>query len=130
MEAWAEALAASLHEQGMEVILFRGAGPKRNAYDVVIPCIKRTSPPARIGKLLNHIGGWRVGLGSEAAVESFSFGVQLLRHLRTGYDLVHVQQGSLAMFLQRAAKMGLLKCPVVFGNGQKEIGRASCRERV
>lgn len=119
MEAWAKALASALYEQGIDVTLFRGAGPARSEYDVVLPCIRRTSQFARVGNLLNHVGGWRVGLGSEAAVESFSFGVQLLQHLRKGYDLVHVQQGSLALFLLRAQRLGLMKCPMIFGNGQK-----------
>ena len=119
MEAWAESLAAALHERGVNITLFRGCGPVKNSYDVVLPCIKRTSRLARIGNVLNRAGAWRVGLGSEAAVESFSYGTRLLWHLRKGYDVVHVQQGSLAVFLDRARKLGLLQCPVVFGNGQK-----------
>ncbi|RJP72342.1 MAG: glycosyltransferase [Candidatus Abyssobacteria bacterium SURF_17] len=119
MEAWAESLAAALHERGVDVTLFRGAGPAKNDYDVVLPCVRRTSRLARIGNVLNHVGGWRLGLGSEASVESFSYGIRLLAHLRDGYDIVHVQQGSLALFLDRARKLGLLKCSIVFGNGQK-----------
>jgi len=119
MEAWAESLAAALHEQGIDITLFRGAGPAESDYDIILPCIKRSSRFARIGNLLNHIGGWRIGLGSEASVESFSYGIRLLWHLRRGYDLIHVQQGSLALFLDRAEKLGLLDCSIIFGNGQK-----------
>jgi glycosyltransferase involved in cell wall biosynthesis len=119
MEAWAESLAAALHEVGVDVTLFRGAGPAKNGYDVVLPCVKRTQPIAKVGDILNRVGAWRFGLGSAASVESFSFGIGLLRRLREGFDLVHVQQGSLALFLDRASKLGFLKCPIVFGNGQK-----------
>jgi glycosyltransferase involved in cell wall biosynthesis len=119
MESWAESLAAALHERGVDVTLFRGAGPAKNEYDIVLPCIKRTDHLAKIGNALNKVGGWRIGLGSEASVESFSFGMQLLWRLRKGYDIVHVQQGSLALFMDRARKLGLLKCPIVLGNGQK-----------
>ena len=118
MEAWAESLAGALHKQGADVTLFRGAGPAKNDYDVVLPCIKRSSRFARVGDALNHVGGWRLGLGSSAQVESFSYGVGLLRHLRKGCDVVHVKQGSLAIFLDRASKLGLLDTPVIFANGQ------------
>ena len=119
MEAWAESLAAALHERGVDITLFRGCGPIKNDYDAVVPSIKRTSRFAKIGTVLNHVGGWRIGLGSEASVESFSYGVRLLWRLRKNYDVVHVQQGSLAVFLDRARRLGMLKCPIVFGNGQK-----------
>jgi len=121
MESWAETLARELAKRGVDVTLFRGAGPRKTDYDDVVPCIKRTDRLARIGNLLNHVGAWRVGLGSQAQVESFSYGLGLLRHLRRGYDIVHVQQESLGLFLSRAKRMGLLKPRVVFGNGQKAL---------
>jgi glycosyltransferase involved in cell wall biosynthesis len=119
MEAWAESLAEALHEKGVEITLFRGAGPRKSDYDIVLPCIKRTSRFARLCTVFNHLGGWRIGLGSDIAIESFSYGVQLLWHVRKGYDIVHVQQGILALFLDRARRLGLLKCPILLGNGQK-----------
>jgi len=118
MEAWAESLTAALAERAVDVTLFRGAGPKKHDYDVVIPCFKRWGVVAQTGRALNRVGGWRLGLGSPAQVESFSFGLGLLGHLRKGYDVVHVQQGSLARFLNRAQKLGLLRVPLVFANGQ------------
>lgn len=127
MEAWAESLAVALHRRGMNVTLFRGAEPVKNDYDVVLPCIKRTSRLARLGNLLNRVGAWRIGLGSQAGIESFTYGIRLLWHLRKGYDVVHVQQGSLALFLHRAGKLGLLKCAVVFGNGQKAPPEFLCK---
>jgi len=119
MESWAETLARELARRGVDVTLFRGAGPEKSDYDVVVPCIKRSARLARIGNVLNHVGGWRVGLGSQAQVESFSYGVRLLQHLRRGFDIVHIQQESLGLFLNRAKRLGLLKPRVVFGNGQK-----------
>jgi glycosyltransferase involved in cell wall biosynthesis len=84
---------------------------------VILPCIKRSSRLARVGDALNHVGGWRIGLGSRASVESFSYGLPLLWRLG-GYDVVHLQQGSLALFLNRARKFGLLRPPFIFANGQ------------
>jgi len=119
METWAESLAQELDKRDVNVTLFRGAGPKKNDYDIVVPCIKRTDRLARLGNLLNHLGGWRVGLGSEAGVESYSYCIRLLSHLRRGYDVVHVQQESSAKFLLRAKKLGLVKSRILFANGQK-----------
>ena len=119
MEAWAESLAEALDNVGVDVTLFRGAGHRKNAYDIILPTLKRSNLPAKfIGKITSK-GGWRIGLGAPHTVESFVFGVQLLYHLRNGYDIIHVQQGALALFLQRAIRMGILKVPLVFGNGQK-----------
>ena len=118
MEAWASDLAAALHRRGIDVTLFKGAGLVKNEYEVVLPTLKRHSRSARFLARLTAKGGWRIGLGSPHAVESFIFGCQLLFHLRQGYDIVHVQQGSLANFLRRARKAKALKIPIIFANGQ------------
>ncbi len=118
MEVWAETLAADLAGRGVKVTLFRGAGPIKNDYDIVIPCFKRMGTVSQVGRLLNLFGGWRVGLGSPAQVESFSYGLGLLRHLRRGYDVVHIKQGSLGLFLNRAARLNLFNAPVILSNGQ------------
>lgn len=119
MEAWAESLAEALDDTGVDVTLFRGAGPRKNRYDLILPTLKRNRWAAKFIAKITSKGGWRIGLGAPHTVESFVYGIQLLYHLRNGYDIVHVQQGSLALFLQRAIRMGLLHVPLIFGNGQK-----------
>lgn len=119
METWAESLAKALYNHGIDVTLFRGAGPKKNAYDVILPTLRRDRWPAKFIAKITSKGGWRIGLGAPHTVESFVYGIQLLYHLRNGYDIVHVQQGSLALFLQRAINIGILHIPLIFGNGQK-----------
>ena len=118
MEGWAELLAEELSRSEIDVTLFRGASPPKNEYDVCIPCIKRTSRMAKYLSKLNLIGGWRIGLGHPAQVETWSYGLSLLRHLRKDFDLVHVKQGQLATFLTIAKKFRLLNIPFILGNGQ------------
>ena len=118
MEAWAEDLAKGLFDRGVDISLFRGGGPKINKYDVILPTLNRNKFPAKMIAILTSKGGWRIGLGAPHAVESFIFGTKLIKHLNKRYNLVHVQQGSLALFLSRAQKLGLLKVPCIFANGQ------------
>lgn len=118
MEAWATDLAEGLSEAGVDVTLFRGAGPPKHPYDVVLETMKRESRAAHAIARITSKGGWRIGLGTPHGVESFVFGIKLLRALRQGYQLVHVQQGSLGLFLNRAQRLGLLNMPVILANGQ------------
>ncbi len=119
MEAWAEYLAKELSARGIDITLFKGAGPATNPYDVVLRTFRRNRLAAKAIGLVTSKGGWRFGLGAPHAVESFFYGAQLLYRVRKSYDLVHVQQGSLAELLCRSNKLGLLKIPFIFANGQK-----------
>lgn len=118
MEGWCESIAETLSQRGVDVTLFRGAGPKKNTYDVCIPCLKRTSKLAKLLSKFNSIGGWRVGLGSPGQIEAWSYGLLLLWKLRKGFDLVHIKQGNLANFLKLAQSVNILRIPFVLSNGQ------------
>lgn len=118
MEGWSEDISRGLYEKGVDVTLFKGSGAKKSDYEVILPTLKRNGLTAKIIGKITAKGGWRIGLGSPPAVESFVFGVQLLRQLRKGYDIVHIKQGSLAAFLVRAKKLGYFKVPMVLSNGQ------------
>lgn len=118
MEGWSEDIARVLSQKDVEVTLFKGSGKIGAGYEKVLPTLRRNQSAAiAIGKITSW-GGWRIGLGSPAAVESFVFGLQLLWHIRKGYDIVHVKQGSLAAFLLRAKRYGLVKIPIILSNGQ------------
>lgn len=120
MEAWAESLAKALNEKNINVTLFKGAGSPKHHYETVLPTLRRDKTINHIIARLTQKGGWRIGLGAPHTVESFFFGLQLLLKIRKkGYDIVHVQQGSLALLLQRAASIGLNRVPLIIGNGQK-----------
>jgi len=118
MEGWAESMAVALTDMGIDLSLFRGAGPKTHSYDNVLPCIHRTSKIAKILVKVFKKGGWRLGLGSAGQIEAWSYGLFLLFHLRKGYDIVHIKQGNLAVFLHHAKRFGLIKTPFILSNGQ------------
>lgn len=118
MEGWSEDIAKGLYEKGVDVTLFKGSGEVVNPYEKVLPTLRRNHVPAKIIGKLTARGGWKVGLGSAPAVESFVFGTQLLWHLRKGYDLLHIKQASLAAFLLKAKNRGLISIPMVLSNGQ------------
>jgi len=118
MEAWSEDIARALFETGVDVTLFKGWGKPSAPYEVVLPTFRRKHLGAKlIGKLTSK-GGWRIGLGSPHAVESFFFGIRLIPKLRKDFDLIHVQQGSLGIFLLRTRKLGFHSTPVILANGQ------------
>lgn len=118
MEGWSEDLARCLFKKGIDITLFKGAGPKMASYETVLSTPKRDGLVASIIAKLTAKVAWRIGLGSPQGVESFVFGLRLLRHLREGYDIAHVKQGQLALLLHRAKKLRLLDTSVVLSNGQ------------
>jgi len=124
MESWAISLARALHDRNIKVTLFRGKGSIKNKYDVVLPTLGRGTPVARLLGNLGKIGGWRVGIGNDHDIEVFTYGLQLIYHMRKRkIDLLHIQQAKLANLLLHARKVGLLFTPFVLGNGQKVPAR-------
>ena len=118
IEAWATDLARGLRQVGIEVTLF--AGTTMDGAEA-LPCLHRT---ARINKLLSamfrQLGGWRYGVGSPYEVEQTSFAVALWSRIRRGYDIVHVQDPTLAYWLQWASRHGLSSARVLYANGTGE----------
>ena len=66
-------------------------------------------------------GFWRIGLGSPYDVEqaTFLFGLlPVLRHER--FDILHVQEPTSALVVERARRLGYVRTRAVYGNGSKE----------
>jgi len=118
MEGWSEDISRGLKDRGIDVTLFKGSGPRRANYEKVLPTFRRNKTPARVFGRLTSKGLWRIGLGSPLGIETFFFGLQLIAHLRKGFDLVHLKQASLASFLLNAKRMGIIDLPIVLSNGQ------------
>jgi len=119
MEGWSEDIAGGLYQKGIDVTLFKGSGPVNYAYEHVLSTFRRNCLYAKIIGKLTSKGGWRIGLGTAPAVESFFFGIQLFWHLRRGrYDLLHIKQASLALFLLKLKHLGLIQVPIILSNGQ------------
>jgi glycosyltransferase involved in cell wall biosynthesis len=118
IEAWASDLARGLRQAGVEASLFGGApGP-----DIVaMPCLRRTGRGATgLARLLRNVGGWRYGFGSPYEVEQTTFSASLWRHIWRGYDILHVQDPTIALWFERAWRHGLSRVRVIYANGTGE----------
>jgi 1,2-diacylglycerol 3-alpha-glucosyltransferase len=122
IEAWGADLAHALHGRGVSVVLFKGGGTKEASYERVVPCLRRGSPrTARLLQLLPRRFFWRIGLGSPYSIEQMTFALSLLTHLRTeAIDILHVQDSLVALIVQRARRIGLVRTLTILGHGTSE----------
>ena len=117
IETWAEDLATALTRLGLDVCLFGGG---HNAGQRVA-CLRRTGRAARTASATaRNFGGWRYGFGSAYEVEQLTFALNLMRRIRTGYDILHVQDPLIARCLDLAHAKGLSRARVILANGTEE----------
>ena len=118
IESWAFDTARGLIHAGIDATLFGGApGPGITA----IPCLRRADPAAkRIAGALKHLGGWRFGAGSPYEVEQTSFSIALWRRIGRSFDLLHAQDPGIALWFERAHRMGISRPRVIYANGTGE----------
>ncbi|HVZ07705.1 glycosyltransferase family 4 protein [Rhodopila sp.] len=118
IESWASDLAQALGASGADVTLFSGA-PCGGA--IALPTLRRGGTGARgLAGGLRHLGGWRYGFGSPYDVEQTSFSLALWRRIRHGFDILHVQDPLIAIWLERARRAGWSKPAVIYANGTGE----------
>jgi glycosyltransferase involved in cell wall biosynthesis len=122
IEAWATDLAAALAERGEDVVLYKGGGTAQQPYERVLPCWQREQPRTqRLLALLPKRGLWRLGLGSRYDWEQTTFARSLIAALhREPADVLHVQDPTVALAVQRAHHQGLLPTRVILGHGTEE----------
>jgi glycosyltransferase involved in cell wall biosynthesis len=122
IEAWANDLGQALADRGAKVLLCKGAGSSEAAYERVVPCWTRESPLAR--RLLARMPqflGWRLGVGNGYGIEQTTFAWNLLTVLRRGrVDILHVQDPQVAVLVQRARALGLVKTRTILAHGTEE----------
>jgi glycosyltransferase involved in cell wall biosynthesis len=119
IESWAADLASGLERAGAEVTLFAGAPLSGKA--TVLPTYRRTSRAAvALAGGMRRLGGWRYGMGSPYDVEQSRFALALWRRIRNGFDILHVQDPMIAIWLERARRMGLSGPKVIYANGTGE----------
>lgn len=122
IEAWAKDLGDALATRGTEVILCKGGGFPEADHERVIRCLHRESDAAR--RVLDRVPrrvGWRIGAGSPYEVEQTSFAWNLLPVLRRQrVDVLHVQDPLVALIVQRAAQLRLVRCRAVLAHGTEE----------
>ncbi len=118
IEAWAEDLGRALHRAGADVTLFSGA-PIGGA--TALPCLKRTDRTAIwLDRLVHHLGGWRYGMGNTHEIAQTSFTFALWRRIGRDFDLLHVQDPTVAWWMEAARRRGLSRPRVIFANGTGE----------
>lgn len=122
IETWATDLHLALAEQGADVTLCKGGGSSGSASERLIPCWQRGARRTqRIVSRLPHRAIWRLGIGSAYGLEQTTFAFGLIRYLRrTGADLLHVQDPRVALIIQWARRLGLLRAKTILGHGTNE----------
>jgi len=120
IESWAADLAQALRRSGVDVTLFGGAGLK-GINVTALPTLRRTGLAAwAVASGARHLGGWRYGLGSPYDVEQTRFSIALWQRIRCDFDILHVQDPLIAIWLDRAHRLGLSRPKVVYANGTGE----------
>jgi 1,2-diacylglycerol 3-alpha-glucosyltransferase len=121
VESWAADLGRALYERGCSVILCKGGGTADSSYERVLPCLQRlTIKTQRLARWTRR-GFWRFGLGSAYELEQATFTWHLLKLLRREeIDVLHVQDPCVALFVQRARRLGWVKCRTILGHGTEE----------
>ena len=121
VEAWAEDLGCALFERGHSVVLCKGGGAADLPYERVLPCWQRLAPKAQRMARWTRRGLWRLRLGSVYELEQATFAWHLIKLLRReAIDVLHVQDPTVALFVQRARQLGWVKCRTVLGHGTEE----------
>ena len=121
IESWANDLGLALHRSGADVTLFQGAPSGTEPWRRVMACCRRDERPvARIRAVTRHLSGWRYGCGSEYDVEQTTFAFSLWRQIRKDYDILHVQDPTLALHLDRLHRKGWSRPRVILAHGTEE----------
>ena len=118
VEAWALDLAAALRGVGgVNVTLFQASGVE-DEWTQSVWCLPRTRRLVQLlGRLLRRLGGWRCGVGNDYEVEQASFSLALWPRICRGFDILHVQDPTIALIFDRLHRAGLSRARVILGNG-------------
>ncbi len=121
IEAWAADLGRTLFERGHSLVLCKGGGFALAPYERVLPCWQRLAPKTQRLAKWTRRGLWRLRLGSVYDLEQTTFAWPLLKLLRReAIDVVHVQDPTVALYVQHARRLGLVKCRTILGHGTEE----------
>lgn len=121
VETWAEESALALRKLNYEVTLFQGGGESNESWRVVLPNCHRFAPETqRAVRFFRALGGWRYGTGSGYELEQTTFSVNLWRMIRRSYDILHVKDPWVALWLDRLHRAGLSRPRVIISHGTEE----------
>ena len=111
----------------LEVVLFCGSEVTGYKDQVtyktqILPCWYRGTIRNKFWTaILARLGGWRYGFGSSYETEQSTFAPGLIRALEAGgFDIVHLQDPTLAWHLEKARRMGKHNTEVILAHGTEE----------
>lgn len=120
VESWADDLGKALRQHGVDAVTFQGSGPAGPGV-VTLHCWKRTdSRTAWVHRVLRRIGAWRLHLGSLYDIEQTTFALSLWLRTRRCFDIIHVQDPVVALWLDRLHRWRLSRPRVVLAHGTDE----------
>lgn len=122
IEAWAADLGKALTRRGVDVSLCKGGGGESGDHEKRLWCLQREGrTTSRLLSITPRRFLWRLGLGSPYEIEQTSFALGLVRHLRRRRaDILHVQDPQLALLIQRARSVGLVRTRTILAHGTEE----------
>ena len=121
IETWAADLAGALREAGEDVTLFQGSGDVREKWQKVLPCRKRFDPKTQAWvRRLKPLGGWRYGFGSGYEMEQTTFALKLWPEIRADYDILHVQDPTIALIMEQLNRRNVSRSRVILAHGTEE----------
>jgi glycosyltransferase involved in cell wall biosynthesis len=77
-------------------------------------------PNARMLSLTSRIAGWRYSLGSPYEIEQTTFSLSLWRSTHSCFDILHMQDPTVARWMDRLNRLGLSRPRVILGHGTEE----------
>lgn len=122
IEAWAQDTARALHRAGRQVTLFQGGGASGpEPWRQSLGSRSRLDSSTRAWqRVFARLGGWRYGLGSTYNIEQTAFTVKLWRRIRRDYDIVHVQDPQVALWMDLLHRKSWSRPKAILGHGTEE----------
>jgi glycosyltransferase involved in cell wall biosynthesis len=122
IETWAADLGLALRQRGVNVVLCKGGGSSPSASEHVLSCWQRESKKTqRLLRWLPRRLFWRFGLGGAYDIEQTTFAWRLVKYLRKEkVDLLHVQDPGVAIWVQKARRLGLVHTRTILAHGTEE----------
>jgi 1,2-diacylglycerol 3-alpha-glucosyltransferase len=121
VEAWAEETAGALKRAGEQVTLFQGTGPSDPPYRITLDCMTRFDPRATAWpRRLRRLGLWRLGLSNPYDYEQLSYTIRLWEKIGRDFDILHMQDPMVALWMTWLHRAGLSRPRVILGHGTEE----------
>jgi 1,2-diacylglycerol 3-alpha-glucosyltransferase len=121
VETWTEELGTALHCAGQNAHVFQGGGRVGEEWRTELPCLRRFAPETRrVVNVLKHFGGWHYGFGSGYDSEQTTFTISLWTRVHRDFDILHVKDPGIALWMDRLNRLGLSRPRVIISHGTEE----------